>query len=207
MKLAEVQKRFGVTFPKKFHEIYDKGAMEYLELTLDEFQKVRDKYTNDPKAFLMMNGDCEPLFFEEIPERSEELKEWLYWRAEDEGETLREGIKLVPFAQTGSGDLYLLVYDGSEEPKIVLYYHDDYEAPLLCGRDFDEFLYYAMLDALQWDEDMMNGDTWHCHLNYLSDEYRAKITGRSVGDSLEDFKNLGNELDINAITIFEEERQ
>ena len=71
MKLAEVEKRFGVTFPKRFHEIYDTGAMEYLELTLDEFQKVRGKYTNDPKAFMMMNGECEPLFFEEIPERSE----------------------------------------------------------------------------------------------------------------------------------------
>ncbi len=206
MKLAEVEKHFGVTFPKKFHEIYETGAMEYLELTLGEFQKVRDKYTNDPKAFLMMNGDCEPLFFEEISERSEELKEWLSWRAGDEGEMLREGIKLVPFAQTGRGDLYLFVYESGTEPKIVLYRHDDFEEPELCGRDFDEFLYYAMLDALQWDEDMMNGDTWHCHLNYLSDEYRAKITGKSVEESLEVFEDLGNDLDRNAIAIFEEER-
>lgn len=203
MKLSEVEKQFEVTFPKRFHEIYDTGAMEYLELSNDEFQKVRSKYTNDSKAFLMMNGDCEPLFFEEIPERSEELKEWLSWREEDRKETLRGGIKLVPFAQTGGGDLYLLVYDGSEEPKIVLYYHDYYEVPLLCGRDFDEFLYYAMLDALQWDEDMMNGDTWHCHLNYLSDEYRAKITGKSVDEPLDDFEQLGLELDRNAVNIFE----
>lgn len=202
MKLAEVEKHFGVTFPKKFHEIYETGAMEYLELTSGEFQKVRDKYTSDPKAFFMMNGACEPLFFEEIPERSEELKEWLSWRAEDEGETLREGIKLVPFAETGGGDLYLFVYESGTEPKIVLYRHDDFEEPELCGRDFDEFLYYA----LQWDEDMMNGDTWHCHLNYLSDEYRAKITGKSVEESLEVFEDLGNELDRNEVTIFEEER-
>lgn len=201
MKLAEVENRFGVTFPKKFHEIYETGAMEYLELTSGEFQKVRDKYTSDPKAFFMMNGACEPLFFEEIPERSEELKEWLSWRAEDEGETLREGIKLVPFAETGGGDLYLFVYESGTEPKIVLYRHDDFEEPELCGRDFDEFLYYA----LQWDEDMMNGDTWHCHLNYLSDEYRAKITGKSVEKPLEDFKELGNELDRNVIEIFEKE--
>lgn len=202
MKLAEVERHFGVTFPKKFHEIYETGAMEYLELTSGEFQKVRDKYTSDPKAFFMMNGACEPLFFEEIPERSEELKEWLSWRAEDEGETLREGIKLVPFAETGGGDLYLFVYESGTEPKIVLYRHDDFEEPELCGRDFDEFLYYA----LQWDEDMMNGDTWHCHLNYLSDEYRAKITGKSVEESLEVFEDLGNELDRNEVTIFEEER-
>lgn len=202
MKLAEVEEWFGVTFPKRFHEIYDTGAMEWLELSNAEFREKRDKYINDPKAFMMMNGEFEPLSFEEIPERAKELAERLSWRADDTGEKVRGGITLVPFAQSGGGDMHLLVYEGDAEPKIVMYYADCYDAPQLWGRDFDECLYYAMLEALQWDEDM-NGAAWQAHLNYLNGKYRAKITGKSAEELLEDFKQLGLELDKNAVNIFE----
>lgn len=202
MTLAEVEKRFGVSFPKKFHEIYDTGAMEWLEFSLAEFQNVSEKYINDPKAFMMIKCDCEPLFFEKIPEWSGDLNEWLSWREEDQKEKLREGVRLVPFAQTGGGDLFLFVYESGAEPKVVLYYHDHYDDPLLCGRDFDEFLYYEMLEALQWDEDL-NGAAWQAHLNYLSVEYRAKIEGKSAEELLEDFNQLGLELDKNTVNIFE----
>lgn len=206
MKLAELEKRFGVEFPEKFKDIYGTGAMEYLELPLAEFQKVREKYINDPKAFMMLNGDCEPLFFEELPQRAKELAEWLSWRAEDEGETLREGARLVPFAHTGGGDLYLFVYEGEAEPYVVLYRHDCYDAPMLCGRDFDEFLYYALLDVLQWNEEDMNGAAWQYHLNYLSAEYRAKTAGKSIERLLEDFGQLGLELDKNAAALFDQKK-
>lgn len=202
MKLSDIEKQFEVTFPNGFHKIYDTGAMEWLELPPDEFRKVREKYDNNPKSFLMMNGEVEPLFFEEIPERAEELAEWLSWRAEDTGETLREGIRLVPFAQNGAGDLYLFVYEGKAEPKIVLYYHDDYESPTLCFKDFDELMYYALLDALRWDEDI-NGKTWQSHLDYLTDEYRAKITGKSKEELLDDFEKLDCELVKNVPNLFE----
>lgn len=201
MKLEEVEKQFGVRFPKKFREIYDTGAMEYLELSLADFQKVRDKYINDPKAFMMMNGEFEPMFFEEIPERAEELAERLSWCVEDKGETLREGVKLIPIAASGRGDMHLLVFEGDAEPKVVMYYADTFDPPQLWGRSFDECLYYAMLEALQWDEDM-NGAVWQYHLNYLSDEYRAKIAGKSAEQLMDDFTELGRELDGSAVNIF-----
>ena len=52
-----------------------------------------------------MNGEFEPMLFEEIPERAGELAERLTWRREDKGETLRGGVKLVPIAASGSGDM------------------------------------------------------------------------------------------------------
>lgn len=204
MKLAEVENRFGVTFPKKFHEIYDTGAMEWLEYSFEEFQKVRDKYINDPKAFMMIHGEFELLAFSEIPERAEELAEWLSWREEDEEETLREGVKLIPIAQTGRGDLHLLVFDGDKEPMVIQYYHDHFDDSVLWGRSFDECLYYALLESLQWDEDM-NGAAWRYQLNYLSDEYRAKIVGKTAKELLKDFEKLGSELDKIDLNIFEEE--
>lgn len=201
MKLSEVEELLGVTFPKKFREIYETGAMEWLELSNAEFRENRDKYINNPKAFMMMNGEFEPLSFAEIPERAKELAERLKWRAEDEGETVRGGITLVPIAQTGGGDMHLLVFEGGIEPKVVMYYADCYDEPLLLGRSFDECLYYAMLEALQWDEDM-NGAAWQAHLEYLSDEYRTKIAGKSAEELAEDFKTLGIELEKAAFSIF-----
>lgn len=203
MKLAEIEKQFGVTFPKRFHEIYDTGAMEWLEYSLEEFQKVRGKYINDPKAFMMIHGEFEPLMFSEIPERAEELAEWLSWRAEDTGETLREGVKLIPIAQTGGGDLHLLVFDGDNEPIVIQYYHDHYDDPMLWGRSFDECLYYALLESLQWNEDT-NGAAWRYQLNYLSDEYRVKIEGRTAEELSDDFEALGSELDKIDLNIFKE---
>lgn len=202
MKLSDIEKQFEVTFPIGFHKIYDTGAMEWLELPPDEFRKIREKYDNDPNSFMMMNGEVEPLFFQEIPERAEELAEWLSWRTEDTGETLREGIKLVPFAQNGAGDLYLFVYEGKSEPRIVLYYHDDYESPTFRFKDFDELMYYALLDALQWGEDI-NGKTWQSHLDYLTDEYRARITGKSKEELSDDFEELCRELEKNTQNLFE----
>ncbi|MDE7398774.1 MAG: SMI1/KNR4 family protein [Oscillospiraceae bacterium] len=201
IKLSDIERQFEVTFPNGFHKIYDTGAMEWAELLPDEFRKIREKYDNDPNSFMMMNGEVEPLFFEEIPERAEELAEWLSWRAEDTGETLRDGIKLVPFAQNGAGDLYLFVYKGKTEPKIVLFYHDDFESPSFGFKDFDELMYYALLDALRWDEDI-NGKTWQNHLDYLTDEYRAKITSKSKEELLDDFEELERELVKNVPALF-----
>lgn len=202
MKLDELESKLGVKFPKKFREIYETGAMEWLEYSFEEFQKVRDKYINDPKSFMMIHGEFEPLMFSEIPERAEELAEWLSWREEDEGEALREGVKLVPIAQTGGGDLHLLVFDGETEPKVIQYQHDDYDKPVLWGRSFDECLYYAMLESLQWDEDI-NSAAWQYQLNYLSDEYRAKIAGKTAEELKSNFEALGLELDRTELNIFE----
>ncbi len=206
MTLDELTSKLGIKFPKKFSEIYETGAMEWLEYSFEDFRTVRDRYINDPKSFMMIHGEFEPLMFSEIPERAEELAEWLSWRAEDTGETLREGVKLIPIAQTGGGDLHLLVFDGETEPKVIQYQHDDYDKPVLWGRNFDECLYYALLESLQWSDspnEDINGAVWQYQLNYLSGEYRAKIEGKTVEELMNDFKALGSELDKVELEIFE----
>ena len=94
-----------------------------------------------------------------------------------------------------------MVFDGDAEPKVVMYYSDRFDPPQLWGRSFDECLYYAMLEALQWDENM-NGAAWQYHLNYLSEEYRDKITGKSAEQLTDDFEELGLELDRSMVNIF-----
>ncbi len=59
-----------------------------------------------------------------------------------------------------------------------------------------------MLESLQWDEDI-NSAAWQYQLNYLSDEYRAKIAGKTAEELKSNFEALGLELDRTELNIFE----
>ena len=190
MKLSELENKLCIKVPEKMRSIYETGAMEWLETTHEEFMANRERFINDPKAFLMLNCDCEPLRFEQWEERSTEIDEWLEWKTESEDNfTLKEGIKLIPFAIMGTGDNYCLMYEGDNEPKVVLCYHDSSDDPDIIGNDFDMFLYVIMLNAAAWDEDI-EGEPWNEHLNYLSEEYRNKLIGRSADDITDEFENM-----------------
>ena len=190
MKLTELEEKFNIKYPDKWREIYETGAMEWMEIENSEFLKNVHKYTDDPKAFFMLDCDCEPLSVWDIEERVDELKEWISWRCEDEDVSFDENIKLVPFAMTGAGDLYCFMYmQGDSEPEVILYAHDEYDDPDILGKDFDEFLYVMMLDAVNWDEDI-EGEHWQAHLDYLSDEYREELEGKSSDELIEEYESM-----------------
>ncbi|MBQ8781686.1 MAG: SMI1/KNR4 family protein [Oscillospiraceae bacterium] len=190
MKLTELEEKFNITYPGKWHEIYETGAMEWMEIENSEFLKNVHKYTDDPKAFFMMDCDCEPLSFYEVEERAAEVREWIGWRCDDEDMTFDEDVKLIPFAQTGHGDMYCFMYmQGNTEPEVILYPHDEYDDPDILGRDFDEFLYVMMLDAVSWEEDI-EGEHWQAHLDYLTDEYREKLDGKSSDELIEEYESM-----------------
>lgn len=190
MKLSELENKLCIKVPEKMRKIYETGAMEWLETTYEEFMADRDRFINDPKAFLMLDCDCELLRFEQWEERLIEIDEWINWKAESEiGFALKEGIRLIPFAFMGTGDNYCLMYDGNNEPQVVLCYHDSPDDPDIIGKDFDMFLYVTMLNAASWDEDI-EGEHWNEHLNYLSEEYRNKLIGRNVDDITNEFENM-----------------
>lgn len=200
MTLSELEQKVGVIFPAKFHAIHATGAMEWMELSLAEFRENRDHYLNDPTAFMMLNCDCEPLFFEEVPPRMDELSEWLRWREEDEKQVPKEGVSLIPFAQTGGGDLYCFLYEeGRAEPAVILYLHDSYGIPDVIGDTFDQFLYRMMLQAAAFAEDIddIDGTHWEAHLQYLTEEYRAKLLGKDA-DELTDmyYDDIWQDADI-----------
>lgn len=88
MKLMELEQQLGISFPKKFHEIYETGAMKWLEMNSEQIQKNRNDYLQDTKAFLMLNCDCELYPFDEISEAMDTLKEWIQCREEDEEQSL-----------------------------------------------------------------------------------------------------------------------
>lgn len=188
MKLSELESILGSKFPKKWHEIHDTGAMEWLETGSDNWLENRERYLNDPKAFLILSCDCEPLMFDEIPERLDELNEWISWRGEYDGARLKRGIKLIPFAQRGNGDLYCFLYEGEDEPKIILYCHDFYEDSCLMWKNLDELLYDCMLDAVEPEYgDDVDDEHWQAHLGFLTEEQRTRLIGRSREDIYDEY--------------------
>lgn len=182
MTLAELEKNLDVKFPKKFHEIYETGAMEWIEVGHDKFNKNREHYLNDPKAFLMLGCDSEPAFFEDIPGLIKTIDEMLAWRKEDMNQELDEKYRLIPFAMNGGGDMYCFLYEkGVDEPKVIMYTHDCYDNPEIIGRNFDEFFYIMMLSCVNYaiEEDdftELESEQWKNNLDYLLPEYKKMIT-------------------------------
>ncbi|MDE7365253.1 MAG: SMI1/KNR4 family protein, partial [Ruminococcus sp.] len=188
MTLAELEKNLDVKFPKKFHEIYETGAMEWVEVGHDKFNENKEYYLNDPKAFLMLYCDAEPAFFEEIPDYIDGLNELIEWLEENMDEKLDEKYRLIPFSMNGGGDYYCFLYEkGAGEPKVIRFDHDTCDLPEVIGKDFDEFLYVMMLSAVSYavdDEDFseLEGEQWKNNLDYLLPEYKSIITSKNYDE-------------------------
>ncbi len=172
MKLMKLEQQLGISFPKKFHEIYETGAMKWLEMSSEQIQKNRNDYLQDEKAFLMLNCDCEPYSFDEIPEAMDTLEEWIQCREEDEEQSLLEGITLIPFGHGGNGDLYCFLYAPHFlEPQVILYAPDD-EDPEIIGHTFEEFLFMQLLDAIA-NEEEKNGVHFQENCKFLNPAEQA----------------------------------
>lgn len=200
MKLSELENRLNLKFPQKWHKIYNTGAMEWLELdkdsyTKDEFRVVMKKYINNPTQFFMMECDCEPLAFEKIADKQNDLNEWISWKCEDEKVRLKEGVNLMPFAQTGGGDLFCFLFENDiENAKIALYYHDYYETPDIYAESFDEFLYRALLEAASYadkeNDEFIDSEYFNNHLEYLTDKYKILVEGKELSELADDYQDL-----------------
>ncbi|MBR1735574.1 MAG: SMI1/KNR4 family protein [Firmicutes bacterium] len=177
MTYNDIEKKFCVKFPKKFHEICESGAMEWAECGKDVFDERKNEFINDPSAFMMINADCEPIMTDDYEEYLNWFDEIKKLGEEYENVTLDTKYNYVPFAFTAGGDIYCFVYENDNEPFIIRLFHDeaDYE---YYGKDFDEFLYAAMLDAAAsslYDEEEYKNQTWIKHLDYISEEYRVLL--------------------------------
>lgn len=185
MTLSEIEHELRISFPKRWHEIYNTGAMEWLEAGSEVFAANREKYINNPKSFLILDcADCEPIMFHEIPGWIEELDEWLSICAEEEGWTLKHGLRLIPFAMNGGGDLFCFLYGDSREPRVIMFFHDCFEEEYPMWEDIDEFLYSRMLLAAENGEDTQSAH-WNENLKYLNEDYRKKL----LANHLEELKD------------------
>ena len=190
MKLNELEQQLGVRFPKRFYEIYQTGAMKWLEMNSEEIKEQWADYINDSSAFLMLNCSCEPFGFDEIPDAVETLNEWIGWQERDRNIKLNPNVTLIPFGHSGGGDYFCFLYTPQTvEPVIIQYYHDEYGDPVIEGHDFDEFLYHQMLEAVE-NEEEVDGENFRTQLQYLTPQYRSLIEGKDADALRDDFYEL-----------------
>ena len=181
MKFKELERKTGVTFPRKWQEIYQTGAMNWLELSKKEFSAKRKGYIDDPDSFMMFNCDCELFLFDEISKQIQKLNRWIKEQEQDEESTFDKQFTLIPFGQSAAGDLYCFLYKNKKTsaPKVILYMHDEYGDPDIIGENFEEFLYVKMLSSAAYEEDMQ-GQHWQNHLQWLLESDRKKIENKSA---------------------------
>lgn len=181
MLYTDIEKKYGFKFPAKFHRILETGALEWAENGVENFRSNMKKYVDDPAAFMMINADCELIFtdvFEEYMQNIEEIKKL---GEEYQNLTLNPQYRFIPFAYTGSGDIFCFVYVEDNEPFVILLFHDIFEYEFY-GKDFDEFMYMMMLNAASCslhDGEDYKTETWIKHLDYLSDKYRNMLESSS----------------------------
>ena len=195
MKPDEVEKLMNFKFPKRWMEVYQTGAMAWLELSREKFRADRDRYINDPKAFLMISSDCEPLPFDHYEEWKNLLDESLAMSAKYEDLHLQDDITLIPFGISGGGDFFCFWFEkgkenDTDEPKYIFFAHDDPYSQELIGESFDEFMYYCLLSAVSIDECIENEKTWNCQLEYIKGKYRNKLLEMTEDEMLDEFDSL-----------------
>lgn len=206
MTLSEVEQQLGIKLPKKWHEINDMGAMEWMELdpsqySKKEFHQIMQKYYSKPGQFMMIDGDIEPIMYADYKAEINYLNELIGDQCSEMSIKLKDGIKLLPFATTGGGDFFCFIYtDDIEQAKIGQYYHDDFDTPEIIAESFEEFLYYAVLDAAGWalndgeSDDYIDSSEFKFHIDLLTDEFKAKIGDKNFDELVTDFEALTRRL-------------
>lgn len=199
MKLAELEKKIGFTFPAKYHEIYDDGAVKWLEMNRKEIEANIVEFAEDPKTFitLLEKAGCEMFAYDRIPEMIEELQNLIKDMEAENGVVMAKKITLIPFGKGAFGDYYCFMNSPKKKDTAVVSFCHDECAPLTVeGADFDEFLYNQMYNAVL-NNVRVEDDVFQDFQEYLTEDYRKKLTGKSTMNLQDDYYKLDiKELDI-----------
>ena len=187
MALRDVEMALGVSFPELFHAIYDSGMMDYLlhpkERTGD--RPARGKNAAQREDFFGEGmGDCRLLAFEDLPSARDELSVCLHFDLGiyPERQSLNPLYRIIPFARKISGDLYCFLYtEGENEPKILVYEHDTGDVDLWAD-NFEEFLYFQIVEEAADKGRGIRSDDMQAHIQWLSDAHKRLLAERPISD-------------------------
>lgn len=199
MTLEDAERKYGFKYPEKLHKIRDMGALEWMEIERGkyssvDFSKLMRKYAVKPNQFMMISCDVEPILFCDLEAEINHLYELVSYKFDDEGLTLKYGVRLIPFAKTGGGDYFCFIYtDDIETAKIGWYYHDAGDTPDICAENFEDFLFFSLLNSatylMEEYEYGEESDDLQFFISLLSDEYKAKVEGKTLEELADDYDN------------------
>lgn len=180
MDLKDVEISLGIQFPKLFHEVHNSGMTFFGE----------------------MMGDCQMIAFEELRSAYDDLYECLNFDLEiyPERHAVNPRYRLIPFARRISGDKYCFLYtwyqcekpymssiplpdyeEVEDEPKVVVYGHDTGDVDLWAD-NFEEFVYFQIVEAVaEWDKPI-HSDYIKAHVLWLNDGHKQLLSGHPINE-------------------------
>ena len=181
--IEEFEQKFGIKLPKKYHEIYNTGAMEWLKYDYEWLKAHYEEVKSNPQSFFFtVLGDCEPLPFSEVRNSIDYMLDILSWDDDFKSGkvTLNPKYRFIPFAQTGGGDVYCFMYeDVKAEPKIIIFDHESVELRL-WAKDFDKFLYRSLLESIvHYDVEFATPCIIE-HIKFLKAEYKKVFEDKDI---------------------------
>lgn len=196
--LEQVEDNLKIKFPKLFHKIYEKGAMDYLKHSDEWIEKNKEILKNTPEAFFYnITAEYEPLPFCNIKEEIEYFEDLLNY--DDDYSSglykINPTYRFIPFGSEGGGDIFCFMFtEGKEEIPIVVYEHD-IGSMKMYARDYEEFIFLQLaLAALEWDQPI-DLNSFEFHLQYISEEHRKLFIDKdrkSIRDKIEILGHMEN---------------
>ena len=141
-ELEKIEKTFGFKYPDLFRQLCADGMLFAGEYTEDWFENEYPKIRKNP-PLLLFNCDFEILYAEDVEAEMKKIADPNDYRK------IPSEIKLVPFGQNGSGDLYCFCLNekkGKDIP-VVLAPHDEIDATYLA-KNLDDFIFISLMEAV-----------------------------------------------------------
>jgi len=172
--LKSIETKYNFTYPNLYHQLFKDNMLDYGKPGPNWYEDVYPTLKEHP-PLLMLANEYEQMSFEDIQ------SEMQSFRNSDDYRQCYQGLKFVPFAQSGAGDLYCFYLNEQEGDNIPIVYvwHDmnqvDYRA-----KNLQDFIFMTLIDRVFDKEDfndLLTTDfeescvkTLKSHAKYLSSE-------------------------------------
>jgi len=173
--LSDIEQATGQVFPPLYRQLDAEGRLSFGGPHPEWFKVVFPALQAAPPV-LLYAYDYEPIPRERLHEA------WSDLTAADHYNPLRADMQLLPFAETGAGDVYCFWTNapGFAEPPVLLVWHDDDRADLLAA-NYQDFLFRKMVESvLDLEESLLDDSALADNLQRWLDTHRTWLRADQV---------------------------
>ncbi|WP_456830938.1 SMI1/KNR4 family protein [Deinococcus sp. UYEF24] len=140
--LEAIEERFEFSYPTLYKQLYTEGLLDIGQFgpqwMTSEFPRLRLR-----PPLLLFGHDFELMQLEDIAEETAEFFN------PDSYREVRPGLRFVPFAMTGGGDLYCFHLNAATEAGVpVVYVWHDADEATFQAKNLQDFIFRGLLEAV-----------------------------------------------------------
>lgn len=176
--LSQLEQELNITYPEMYTKLYADGMLDWGETGIDWYDTTFPKLKANPPLILF----AEDIEIWDPIEYQAGIAEILHHEVYD----ISEKFKLVPFAKSGGGDLYVFQYDLQNGDDVPVSYlpHDHCELQVLA-KNFQDFIFRQLLEGTReiYEYAMFEDDSEEQikeHLHNQLRTHRPYLTNKQV---------------------------